>query len=908
MKSRDYCDFVQNIGVKDCLGIQMFKESTWGANYNVDTSLLHRNGRRTNNNHVYQMFGELSGMEAEEVRIAMLNEITTSYEWYERRCMAVLHTLDMSLSRWLGKHMKKNVRADCIALFALSVMYDRHTVVYNSKMPWCTKKWFGREDEGNLFTACHIHLLYVGDNMFVILRPITQQDTANHVSLSSMIPGCTVDVFSSNTETHVEYQFDAPNMTSINEHDNNDCSVVDYYPGGTGTVHNKTIEYENIPSDEDCVPFFPAFDEDVADTDDSSIERLSDGFHIHQQKLELERLKEDQEYASVIKNVIHDTSPEHSTASSGFNNTSEKTDILDAKVGVNPTAKSNTPASSGSKNTSEKTAPEDYQAITNLVSDMLDQIELAVKQELIVVGEIALIKLENDTNCVFNSNFDVTSSNIATTCTEDVSSFDETCSTSSISHTETDLSDNENLIRSCSGHVVANNPKMLSLKIVLPKLSDKTINYWRNRDTANTPHSDLKQTTVEPSTLTGKPIFTQSETTPNSDEPTKTPETQIIPTNEHNIPVTPSNTVQKTISGSETASMSGSISSSGNDSVSESLLKPTNSRPSRTCTKRKYKNYKNMCKSESSSSTDDTTPSKQTKPTPGALPSLSRMRAQELISRHRIKTEGLVPKVTQNDKNTAGYSGDTEYYSDEDAISSNSSSRQEDKPLVSPTNKVKINTIASSGVHNTSQKPKLKTKKVVKPRKSTSNGQLNIEHKGLKLRKPTRNHGCPKCKFIGSSNKEINNHYRNNHQPLPCKYCSKTFNNPSSYRRHKYLHTKSTENLFTCYRCNKTFPFESQLTSHKDIHRRLSTFRCFSPGCTKFFRREATLVAHLKIHNGPTLQCDQCEYTCKDQRYLSQHYRCHTGEKKYSCGKCSEGFTFYQQLKRHRVSHESDEY
>ena len=450
---------------------------------------------------------------------------------------------------------------------------------------------------------------------------------------------------------------------------------------------------------------------------------------------------------------------------------------------------------------------------------------------------------------------------------------------------------------------MVNKPKKLSLKVILPKLSDKTINYWKHCDIVNTPHSDLKRSIVEPSTVIDKPTITQTETTPNSEELPKTPEPPTISTNEHDIPVTPSNTVHKATSGSETASMSGSISSSG--SVSESLLTPANSRPSRNCTKRKYKNYKNMCKSESSSSTGDTTPSKQTKPIPGALPSLSRMRAQELISRHHIKTEGLLPKATQNDKDIAGYSGDTEYYSDEDAISSNSSSHQDDKPVVSPTNKVKTNTIASSGVHNTSLKPKPKTKKVVM---TTSNGQLNIEHKGLKLRKPTRKHGCPKCKFIGNSNKEINDHYRNNHQPLPCKYCSKTFNNPSSYRRHKYLHTKPTDNLFTCYRCNKTFPFESQLTSHKDIHRRLATFRCFSPGCTKFFRREATLVAHHKIHNGPTLQCDQCEYTCKDKRYLSQHYRCHTGEKKYSCGKCSEGFTFYQQLKRHRVLHESDEY
>ena len=80
------------------------------------------------------------------------------------------------------------------------------------------------------------------------------------------------------------------------------------------------------------------------------------------------------------------------------------------------------------------------------------------------------------------------------------------------------------------------------------------------------------------------------------------------------------------------------------------------------------------------------------------------MRAQELISRHRIKTEGLSPKATQSDNDMAGYSGDTEYYSDEDAISSNSSSYQDNKPMVSPKKKVKTKTIASSGVHNTSFK------------------------------------------------------------------------------------------------------------------------------------------------------------------------------------------------------------
>ena len=422
--------------------------------------------------------------------------------------------------------------------------------------------------------------------MFVILRPIPQQAASKHVSLTSMIPGCTVDVFSSNTETHVEYQFEAPVMTSTNMDSDNDCNVVDFYPSGSGTVHNRTFEYENITSEEECIPLFPAFDEDIADTDGSSIERLSDGFHIHQQKLELERLKEDREFASAIKDVRVDNLQEHSSASSGFNNTSEKTDILDDSGGEHPKAQNNTPASSGFKNTSENDAPEDYQVITNLVSDMLDQIELAVKQENIVVGEIAIIQPENYTDCVLNLNCGVTSSNIATNCTEDVSSSDETCSTSSISHTETDLSDNENLIRSCGGHVMVNKPKRLTLKIVLPKLNEKTINYWKNRDNANTPHSDLRQPTADDSpTPMDKPILPQSGTVLNSEEPIQTLETPTISNIENDTPVTPNKTVQKTSSGSETAPMSGSITYSDNDSMSESILKPINSRPSRTCTK-----------------------------------------------------------------------------------------------------------------------------------------------------------------------------------------------------------------------------------------------------------------------------------------------------------------------------------
>ena len=80
----------------------------------------------------------------------------------------------------------------------------------------------------------------------------------------------------------------------------------------------------------------------------------------------------------------------------------------------------------------------------------------------------------------------------------------------------------------------------------------------------------------------------------------------------------------------------------------------------------------------------------------------------------------------------------------------------------------------------------------------TKNGQLDIEVKGIIRTKKIRKVTCPKCKFSGISTKELNDLYRKTHQPIPCTNCLKTFNNPSSHRRHMYIHTKAI-NTFSCH-------------------------------------------------------------------------------------------------------------
>ena len=90
----------------------------------------------------------------------------------------------------------------------------------------------------------------------------------------------------------------------------------------------------------------------------------------------------------------------------------------------------------------------------------------------------------------------------------------------------------------------------------------------------------------------------------------------------------------------------------------------------------------------------------------------------------------------------------------------------------------------------------IKIKRKILSKTKTKSGQLDVELKGIIKTKKIRKVTWPKCKFSGFSTKELNDHYRKTHQPIPCTSCLKTFNNPSSHRRHMYIHTKATNTFF----------------------------------------------------------------------------------------------------------------
>ena len=82
---------------------------------------------------------------------------------------------------------RPDTAADELAIFALSKMYGKHTVIYNKARPWTTLDPPYPMTETELHDNCQIHLVYVGKDSYGILRRKPFAETAAPVSVESML-------------------------------------------------------------------------------------------------------------------------------------------------------------------------------------------------------------------------------------------------------------------------------------------------------------------------------------------------------------------------------------------------------------------------------------------------------------------------------------------------------------------------------------------------------------------------------------------------------------------------------------------------------------------------------------------------------------------------------------------------
>ena len=82
-----------------------------------------------------------------------------------------------SLNEWCDVMGKQTTSVDELAIFALSKIYQRHTVISNASKPCSTLEPDGEMLEEELYEHCQILLVYMGQDQYATLhrKPFIEQ-------------------------------------------------------------------------------------------------------------------------------------------------------------------------------------------------------------------------------------------------------------------------------------------------------------------------------------------------------------------------------------------------------------------------------------------------------------------------------------------------------------------------------------------------------------------------------------------------------------------------------------------------------------------------------------------------------------------------------------------------------------
>ena len=180
-----YRGMVQYISTNSKLSVKEFNNMDVSKHFWIDTRNCRRE-RKINKQCIFELFGAISHETASEVRANLVERIRLDPLYYKRVGHVIMGFQNCTLNEWCNAMDKPTTGADELAIFALSKIYQRHTVIFNSSKPWTTLEPNVEMLEEELYEHCQIHLVYTGKHQYATLhrKPFSVQQAPP--SLKSM--------------------------------------------------------------------------------------------------------------------------------------------------------------------------------------------------------------------------------------------------------------------------------------------------------------------------------------------------------------------------------------------------------------------------------------------------------------------------------------------------------------------------------------------------------------------------------------------------------------------------------------------------------------------------------------------------------------------------------------------------
>ena len=182
-----YKEMVLYINERDAVSVDSYKKTKLAEYFSIDTSQAFKNGC-TNPKHIFELFGDFSSHDVNELCILLLKSITRNLKFHQKCSIVYFKMGGISFKNWVEQLGNDRMYCDKLGLLALSLLYWGYAMVLTTNKLWSSIEHNMLLNLLDLLSECSEKLVYLGHLRFGELHQILKLHLALPVISSSPPP------------------------------------------------------------------------------------------------------------------------------------------------------------------------------------------------------------------------------------------------------------------------------------------------------------------------------------------------------------------------------------------------------------------------------------------------------------------------------------------------------------------------------------------------------------------------------------------------------------------------------------------------------------------------------------------------------------------------------------------------